>query len=137
MMRGQRTRRLCEKCIWMILLLFVFELAALSGKIQVASSYLPCGVEGQTAPIAIRKTGLSTPVADLSTETEDAELFVRVQTDGQRIQRRMVSRTCICLCGVFLLCLYRLLRQLLYRLSDSKSYRSNYTIAYIYHLAYL
>lgn len=132
-----KTRHSSVNCIWIVLLLIILELAAVSGKIKMAT-YLPHEVEGQTTHAAICKVGTVTPVAVLSSAPRDAEIIGRAGTGEQRVQQRAVSRTCISICGVFVLFLYRLMRQLLYRLSNKKSYRrSDYTISYQYNLSYL
>ena len=132
-----KTRHSGVKYIWTVLLLIVLELASVSGKIKMAI-YLPREVEGQATSAAICRIGTATPVAVLSAAPRDAEIIGRAGTGEQRVQQRAGSRTCISICGIFVLFLYRLVRRLLYRLSNKQSYRrSDFTISYQYNLSYL
>lgn len=126
-----------KNCIWIVLLLFVLELAAVSGKIEMAT-YLPHDVERQATSAVIRKVGTVTPGAALSSVLRGVGTVARAEIGEQRVQQRAVSRTCISICGIFVLFLYRLARRLLYRLSNKKTYRRlNYTVSYMYNLSYL
>lgn len=132
-----KTRHSGIKYIWIVLLLLILESAAVSGKIKMAT-YLPHAVEGQTTSAAICTIGTVTQVAALSAAPRDAEIIGRAGIGEQRVQQRAVSRTCIPICGIFVLFLYRLVRRLLYRLSNQQSHRrSNFMISYQYNLSYL
>ena len=125
------------KFICLMVFLFFVELAVISGRTEVAV-FLPHSAEGQTAHAVTMGKSPYAPVAVLSPVSGGAESILCTAAKEQRILTKTVSRAHIFVCGLFLLCLYHVIRQMLYVLEDNRTYRrSNYILTYIYNIAHL
>ncbi|MDO4323234.1 MAG: hypothetical protein Q4C61_11970 [Lachnospiraceae bacterium] len=125
------------KFIWLTVFLFFVELAVISGRTDV-TVFLPHDAEGQAAHVVTMGKSPEAPAAVLSSVSGGAENILCAASREQRILTRAVPRVHVFVCGLFLLCLHQILRQMLYIVSDGKSYRrSNYILTYIYNIVYL
>ena len=138
-MRGNLVGKKISKAkfIWLLVFLLFLELAVISGRIGM-TTFLPLDAERQTASAVITGSRPDTLDAVLSSAAKGAGEILHTARQEQRIRTRTVSRANVFLCGLFLLCLYHVIRKMLYALSDNRPYRkSNYILSYIYRLAYL
>lgn len=125
------------KLICIAVLLFMMETTLVFGRTRM-TIFLPHEAEGKTAHAVICRNMPETVGELLLLKKEGLENLQYALSAKQRVSARSFSRTNAFVCGIFILSLYRVIRQMLYKLIDHKPYRrEKYVLAYIYDKTHL